>query len=349
MSKVIKKVASVAAPVLGTIFAPGIGTALGSSLSGAALSGIGGALGGGLGGAVSGGGLSGALSGAGMGGLGGYLGGGGLSNLLSGGAAQTGLLTQGAMPMGGTMNLAAGAPGAGGLLSYGALPAGATSALSGGIAGASPLMFQAGGAVPSGAFAAAPSYGLGNRLSDMLQGSTIQQGGMGNTLGQIYSGVQGTQAYKEMERAQRAANQQALSAVSPFQQSGVAAQSRLSGLLGLGGENQEDILEQLRSTPGYQFRQEQGQRGLDRSLAARGGLLSGRALQESQRLGQGLADQTYNDYVRTLQQQSGQGLGAATAMSPLYTAGGDIQAGSIYGQQDVLNKSLSNILNPVRY
>jgi hypothetical protein len=85
MGKVLKKIAPVALPILGTMVAPGIGTALSSSLSGATLSGIGGAVGGGLGGLASGKGIKGALTGAALGGAGGYLsGGGGLSGLVGG-------------------------------------------------------------------------------------------------------------------------------------------------------------------------------------------------------------------------------------------------------------------------
>lgn len=89
MSKAIKKVASIALPIIGTIVAPGIGTALGSALSGTALGAIGGAIGGGLGGLVNGGGLKGAAIGAVTGGLGGY-GGGALSGGLSAGATSLG-------------------------------------------------------------------------------------------------------------------------------------------------------------------------------------------------------------------------------------------------------------------
>lgn len=81
MSKTVKKVASIALPVIGTIVAPGIGTALGSSLSGAALGAIGGAVGGGLGGAIGGGGLKGIATGAALGGVGGYIGSGGLGSV----------------------------------------------------------------------------------------------------------------------------------------------------------------------------------------------------------------------------------------------------------------------------
>lgn len=50
--------------------------------------------------------------------------------------------------------------------------------------------------------------------------------------------------------------------------------------------------EQLAATPGYQFALEQGQKAIDNSLAARGGILSGRALKEGARFATGLADNT---------------------------------------------------------
>lgn len=83
MSKGVKKVASIALPILGTLFFPGVGTAIGSALgaTGAAASAVGGAVLGGAGGAIGGGGVKGALTGAALGGIGGYVSGaGGLAN-----------------------------------------------------------------------------------------------------------------------------------------------------------------------------------------------------------------------------------------------------------------------------
>lgn len=89
MSKSVKKIASIALPIIGTIVAPGIGTALGSTLSGAALGAIGGAVGGAAGGLVSGGGLKAAAVGAALGGAGGYIGSGGLGTVAGSSLAQT--------------------------------------------------------------------------------------------------------------------------------------------------------------------------------------------------------------------------------------------------------------------
>jgi hypothetical protein len=56
----------------------------------------------------------------------------------------------------------------------------------------------------------------------------------------------------------------------------------------------------VRNTPGYQFRLDEGLKALDRSAAARGGLLSGATLKGAQRYGQDYASNEYtNAYNRT--------------------------------------------------
>lgn len=51
--------------------------------------------------------------------------------------------------------------------------------------------------------------------------------------------------------------------------------------------------EQLAQTPGYQFALDQGNRAIQASSAARGGLLSGASIKAAQRFAAGLADNTY--------------------------------------------------------
>lgn len=59
--------------------------------------------------------------------------------------------------------------------------------------------------------------------------------------------------------------------------------------------------------PGYAFRQQQGMQGIERSAAARGGLLSGAALKGIERFGQGLASEEYgNAYNRFQSNQANQ-------------------------------------------
>jgi hypothetical protein len=53
--------------------------------------------------------------------------------------------------------------------------------------------------------------------------------------------------------------------------------------------------EEARNTPGYQFALEQGNQGLQRSAAAKGGLLSGGALKDISAYNVGMADQNYQN------------------------------------------------------
>jgi hypothetical protein len=58
-------------------------------------------------------------------------------------------------------------------------------------------------------------------------------------------------------------------------------------------------MEDFEADPGYQFRMDEGMRGVEGGAAARGGLLSGAALKAIQKYGQGLASQEYgNAYQR---------------------------------------------------
>lgn len=54
-------------------------------------------------------------------------------------------------------------------------------------------------------------------------------------------------------------------------------------------------LAELQATPGYQFQLEQGLQGVDRTAAARGGLLSGRTLKEANNYAQGVASTGFAD------------------------------------------------------
>jgi hypothetical protein len=52
-------------------------------------------------------------------------------------------------------------------------------------------------------------------------------------------------------------------------------------------------LADFQADPGYQFRQDEGMKALERSAAARGGLFSGRAMKDTLRFSQGLASQEF--------------------------------------------------------
>jgi len=92
---------------------------------------------------------------------------------------------------------------------------------------------------------------------------------------------------------------------APFREAGLTAQNRLMTLLGLeGGEagaadfgrySRDFGMSDFEADPGYGFRMSEGMKALERSSAARGGLLSGTTLKGVQRFGQDLASQEYQN------------------------------------------------------
>jgi len=91
----------------------------------------------------------------------------------------------------------------------------------------------------------------------------------------------------------------------PFRQGGLTAQNRLLTLLGLEGGTagapdygryaRDFTMADYQADPGYGFRLDEGMKALERSAAARGGLLSGATLKGAQRFGQDLASQEYQN------------------------------------------------------
>lgn len=86
-----------------------------------------------------------------------------------------------------------------------------------------------------------------------------------------------------------------------------------------------DIYSQWRNTPGYQFGLQEGNRSVEASAAARGGLNSGATLKALQRYGTDYADQQgYRPYMNDLSNLFGGGMQAASNIG---------SAGSNYGSQ----------------
>jgi hypothetical protein len=91
----------------------------------------------------------------------------------------------------------------------------------------------------------------------------------------------------------------------PFREAGLSAQNQMLTLLGLeGGDTtspefgrytRDFSMSDFEADPGYGFRMSEGMKALERSAAARGGLLSGATLKGIQRFGQDLASQEYQN------------------------------------------------------
>ena len=76
----------------------------------------------------------------------------------------------------------------------------------------------------------------------------------------------------------------------PWRQAGITALNKLTPLA---TEYTPFGMDQFQQDPGYAFRMQEGMKALERSAAARGGLLSGGMLKGAQQYGQGLASQEY--------------------------------------------------------
>lgn len=214
--------------------------------------------------------------------------------------------------------------------------------------------------------------GLGNLAG--LGGGGSSSGGLSSLMGagnllstgaNIYSGLAGNQAVKEQTKALTSANDKALALqakmydqtsenMSPFMTAGQSANSRLSALLGLGGQDNAAIQAELENSPGYQFRLQQGTKSMNQSLGARGMMFSGDALKAAQTFGQGLADQTYNDRLTQLANASAAGQSAAANQGAagqnyanqggqFLSNQGNIYASGSQASQNAINQSLANV------
>ena len=151
--------------------------------------------------------------------------------------------------------------------------------------------------------------------------------------------------------------------MTPVYDAGMAGQGQLLNYLGIGGDKgvgnygkyataeftPEQFLEN--QDPGYGFRFREGQKAVERQAASRNGLISGAALKASQRFGQDMASQEYqnafNRYqtsrtntLSPLQQLTAQGASAAGALgSYAQNYGNATQAA--YGD---FNNSIQNAL-----
>lgn len=92
---------------------------------------------------------------------------------------------------------------------------------------------------------------------------------------------------------------QALQPFLQLGQTGRAGTSALTDALGITGDPSQ-VQAKLAATPGYQFALDQGTQNVLRNQAATGQLASGKTNLDLQRYGQGLADQTYQQYVQNL-------------------------------------------------
>jgi len=137
---------------------------------------------------------------------------------------------------------------------------------------------------------------------------------------------------------------------APFREAGLKGQNRLMELLGIGGTagapgygkyaTAEYGADKFKADPGYAFRMSEGMKALERSAAARGGLLSGATLRGTQRYGQDLASQEYQNAFNRYQAER------AGTLNPYQALAGTAQSSAnvLGGQAGQMGSNISNAL-----
>jgi len=149
----------------------------------------------------------------------------------------------------------------------------------------------------------------------------------------------------------------------PWMEAGREALNKLIPL----SEYQKFGMDQFQADPGYAFRLSEGQKALDRSAAARGGLISGSALKAASRYGQEMGSQEYQNAFNRYQterasqlaplqslagigQTTASNLGAlgannAQAIGNYLTGGANAQAAGTVGLANAFGSGLGTYLN----
>jgi len=191
----------------------------------------------------------------------------------------------------------------------------------------------------------------------MIAAATLGAGYLGSRSASKAADVQ-AQATQAAQDAQERMFERQVELQEPFRQAGIGALNKLIPL----SDYTKFGMDQFTQDPGYGFRLSEGMKALDRTAAARGGLLSGATLKGAQRYGQDLASQEYqnafnryqierNAQLNPLQSLAGVGQTAAGTLTNAYGAYGaqmgqnlqDIgsaRASGYLGQSNALNQAL---------
>ena len=180
----------------------------------------------------------------------------------------------------------------------------------------------------------------------------------GSVLGNVAGAVIGGKASKKAAGIQAASADRAtelqremyeknIELNAPFREAGLTAQNKLLDYLGLsagaGGKYAKDFsMADFQQDPGYAFRVNEGLKALDRTAAARGGMLSGAALRGATRYGQEMGSQEYTNAFNRYQTNR------ANQLNPLQSlmGAGQTAAGQVANAgQNYANQAGQNYMN----
>jgi hypothetical protein len=137
--------------------------------------------------------------------------------------------------------------------------------------------------------------------------------------------------------------QEDIARFQPFMQSGLQAQNALAYNMGLGPR--PDGYAGFQASPGFQFAMDQGREAVQGSVAARQGLNSGAAMAELQRMGMGLGNQEFGNYMNRLQGMAAGGQNAAGMQGQASMGyGGQIGGNMMQGGQNAA-QGIANVGN----
>jgi len=167
---------------------------------------------------------------------------------------------------------------------------------------------------------------------------------LGASASKSAAGTQAASADRATELQERMFNKQ-LELQEPFRQSGINALNKIES---------GDIMGAM--DPSYKFRLGEGMKALERSAAARGGLISGGALKAAQRYGQDFASTEFGNAYNRLASRAGFGQTASTNMGGaagqfgtnagnLMTGAGAARASGYVGGANALSSGLGQYMN----
>lgn len=133
----------------------------------------------------------------------------------------------------------------------------------------------------------------------------------------------------------------------PFYQTGVNALNQyVQGIQPGGALTRGFTMADYQADPGYAFRLQEGLKALDRTAAARGGLVSGNALRGAAQFGQNLASEEFgNAYNRFINQQNVQRNALAGLAGQGQTTAGTLGAAGTNFASNVGNLTLAQATN----
>lgn len=156
------------------------------------------------------------------------------------------------------------------------------------------------------------------------------------------------EAAKQAQQIQQQQYQQSLDLLKPQIQTGDTARSYASGLLGLpGGVDRTTASNAFQTSPGYDFRLQQGTNAINQNAAAGGTLNSGKHELDLMRFGQGLGSEEFGNYYNRLMGLAGGGAGATGQAVQLGQGYGDNSSNIALGQGQQQASAYNNIGNNI--